>query len=197
MSDTKVKNSPLKIIIHIFTVLFTIAIILFIIYGIKEGIFSSNKNMVFYIKKMGIIAPLLFILIQTIQVIFPVIPGGASCLAGVIAFGPIEGFVYNYIGLCLGSVIAFLFSRKYGVKLIQKLFKQETIDKYMGYIKEHKFDKIFFWGIFLPGAPDDLLCYIAGITNMRLKTFITIILIGKPLALIGYSIGIEILPFLN
>lgn len=197
MSDVKIKNNALKILIQVCTILFTIAIILFIIYGIKEGIFSSNKTMLQYIKKMGFIAPLIFILIQIIQVIFPVIPGGASCLAGVIAFGPIEGFLYNYIGLCLGSVLAFLFSRKFGMKLIQKLFKQETIDKYMHYIQEHKFDKIFFWGIFLPGAPDDLLCYIAGITSMNLKTFIAIILFGKPLALIGYSVGIEILPFLT
>ncbi|MDD3340947.1 MAG: TVP38/TMEM64 family protein [Bacilli bacterium] len=195
MSDTKEKNNTFKWVIQAFTILFTIAIIAFIIYGIKEGIFSSNKEMLQYIKKMGYIAPLLFIFIQIVQVIFPVIPGGASCLAGVIAFGPIEGFIYNYIGLCLGSAIAFLLSRKYGMKLIQKLFKPETTEKYMQYIKEHKFHKIFFWGIFLPGAPDDLLCYIAGITNMSFKTFIIIIILGKPLALLGYSFGIGILPF--
>lgn len=191
------KHSYLKTLFGIITLFTTILIIIFIIYGIKDGIFSSNQEMVIYIKKFGWIAPLIFILIQIIQVVFPVIPGGASCLAGVIAFGPIIGFIYNYIGLCLGSIIAFFLSKKFGIKLIHKLFKAETVNKYVHYIETKKFDKIFFWGIFLPGAPDDLLCYIAGLTRMNTKTFIFIIILGKPLALLGYSFGIGLLPLLT
>lgn len=197
MEHAEKNNVAFKLGIKITTIIITILLCIFIIYGLKEGIFSSNKELVIYMKKLGIIAPLLFIIIQIIQVVFPVIPGGASCAAGVLAFGPIWGFIYNYIGLCLGSILAFLISRKYGMKIIHKLFKEETIDKYLSYIHEHKFDKIFFWGIFLPGAPDDLLCYIAGITKMKLKTFIIIIILGKPLALLGYSIGLNLLSFLN
>lgn len=195
MAETCKKTNYLKIFINTMTVIITILLIAFIIYGIKSGIFSSDKALTDYMKKVGIIAPLIFLLIQVLQVIFPVVPGGASCAAGVIAFGPVWGFIYNYIGLCIGSAAAFLISRKYGMKLIRKLFKEETVDKYLRYIHEKKFDKIFFWGIFLPGAPDDLLCYIAGVTNMKLKKFMWIIFIGKPLSLLGYSIGLGFLPF--
>lgn len=145
-----------------------------------------------YMKKFGIFAPAFFLVIQIFQVIFPVIPGGASCLAGVLAFGSVGGFIYNYIGLTLGSIIAFLISRKYGLKFVQKLFKEETINKYLLYIRNNKFNKIFFLGIFIPGAPDDLLCYISGLSKMNLKTFTLIILIGKPLALLMYSFFIEL-----
>lgn len=196
--DHSEKNSvAFKIGIRITTIVITILLCIFIIYGLKEGIFSSNKELVLYMKKLGIIAPLLFIVIQIVQVVFPVIPGGASCAAGVLAFGPVLGFIYNYIGLCIGSVVSFFISRRYGMKIVRKLFKEETIDKYLTYIHEHKFDKIFFWGIFLPGAPDDLLCYIAGITKMKFKTFLWIIILGKPLALLGYSIGLNLLSFLK
>ena len=44
--------------------------------------------------------------------------------------------------------------------------------------------------IFLPCAPDDLLCMLAGLTHMSLKKFVWIILLGKPLSLIAYSYGL-------
>lgn len=194
MIEVKKQHNYFKVVSSVITIVVTLAMIAFIIYGIKEGIFSSDKKMIHSIQKMGVLAPLLFIAIQVVQVVFPVIPGGASCLVGVIAFGPLWGFIYNYIGLCIGSLLAFFLSRKCGMKIIRKLFKEKTTQKYMKYTKQQKFDKIFFWGILIPGAPDDLLCYIAGLTKMTVGTFILVITLAKPLTLIGYSIGIDILP---
>ncbi len=181
------QQSHLKKIMTIVTILTTILLILFIVYGLKVGFFESNDALIRQIRQYGIIGPLFFLLIQVVQVIFPVIPGGASCFAGVLAFGPFEGFLYNYLGLCVGSIAAFYLSRRYGLPLIKKLFKEQTVDKYLGYIKTKTFERIFFWGILLPGAPDDLLCYIAGISDITSKRFVYIILLCKPLTLIFYS----------
>ena len=46
-----------------------------------------------------------------------------------------------------------MLSRNFGLPLIKKLFKEETINKYLKYIRTKKFEAIFFWGILLPGAP--------------------------------------------
>ena len=185
-------NINLKIIIKFITVLMTIMILLFAFYGLNVGILQDKNVLVSYIKDLGIGAPLFFIFLQIFQVVFPVIPGGASCLAGVLAFGPYLGFIYNYLGLTIGSVVVFCLSRKYGLKLIYKMFKEETIQKYLTYIRTNQFHKIFFLGIFLPGLPDDLLCYIAGISKMDYKTFLLIILMGKPLSLLIYSFFLEL-----
>lgn len=187
------EKKNLKIIFNLVTLFMTLLIIVFIIYGMKLGIFEDKMIMVNYIKQYGFFGPFIFILIQIFQVVFPIVPGGASCLAGVLAFGPVWGFIYNYVGLVIGSTCAYLLARRYGLKLIKKLFKKETIEKYIGYIKNKQFTKIFFWGILLPGLPDDLLCYIAGISEMNFKTFIFIIIIGKPLALILYSVFVRLL----
>lgn len=181
------EQNELKNLFKLSTILATIIILLFIIYGLKLGIFQNKIVLVNYIKKFGIIGPIFFLCFQIFQVIFPVIPGGASCLAGVLAFGPVRGFIYNYLGLVIGSIIAFNLSRKYGIKIINNFFKEETIEKYLKYIKDNKFNKIFFLGIFLPGLPDDLLCYIAGMSKINFKKFLTIILLGKPLTLLTYS----------
>lgn len=187
------KKKLLKNVFNITTIIMTVLIIAFIVYGIKIGIFSDKNMLIEYMKKFGIFAPAVFIFIQIIQVIFPVIPGGASCLAGVLAFGPIWGFIYNEIGLSIGSIIAYFLSKEYGLKLINSLFKKEQVDKYLGYIRNNKFEKVFLWGIILPGLPDDLMCYVAGLSNISLKKFCAIIILGKPFALILYSLFFNVI----
>ena len=185
---TKENDTALKKIMTIITIIVTILLVAFIIYALKMNLLNDSDLLLERIKSYGLIAPLIFLLIQIVQVVFPVIPGGASCLVGVLAFGPIEGFIYNYVGLTLGSIVSFFLSRNFGLPLINKLFKKETVDKYLGYVRTKKFEKIFFLGIFLPGAPDDLLCYIAGISGLTFLRFLFIILIGKPFTLIFYSL---------
>jgi len=183
----------IKLLFRVVTVIVTLLLALFIIHGLRLGIFQDKMMLVSYIKKFGIAAPIFFLFLQAFQVVFPVIPGGASCLAGVLAFGPVLGFIYNYIGLIFGSIIVFNLSRRYGIKLIYKLFDKEVIDKYLNYIRTNKFNKIFFLGILIPGFPDDLLCYVAGVSNMNIKTFLFILIVGKPLSLLMYSIFIGLL----
>lgn len=188
--DSDGKN--LKTIMTVTTVIMTILLVAFIIYAVNMNLLTSPEVLVDRIKEYGFIGPIIFLLIQIVQVVFPVIPGGASCLAGTLAFGPIEGFIYNYVGLTLGSIFAYMLSRNFGLPLIKKLFKEETINKYLKYIRTKKFEKIFFWGILFPGAPDDLLCYISGISNLTFKKFLIIILVGKPLTLIFYSLFVNL-----
>ena len=185
---TKENDTTLKKVMTIITVIVTILLVAFIIYALKMNLLNDSDLLLKRIKSYGLIAPLIFLLIQIVQVVFPVIPGGASCLVGVLAFGPIEGFIYNYVGLTLGSIVSFFLSRNFGLPLINKLFQKETVDKYLGYVRTKKFEKIFFLGIFLPGTPDDLLCYIAGISGLTFFRFLFIILIGKPFTLIFYSL---------
>ena len=125
------------------------------------------------------------------QVVIPILPGGVSCLAGVLIFGPVWGFVYNYIGISIGSILAFLLSKQYGRPVVRNIIGEKNYDKYIGWLsKGNGFDKAFAVAIFLPVAPDDLLCYIAGLTKMTLKKFTAIILLGKPGSILLYSLGL-------
>ena len=42
-------------------------------------------------------------------------------------------------------------------------------------------------------APDDFLCYLAGTTSMTWRRFTTIILLGTPLSIALYSLGLTVL----
>lgn len=189
-------KSKSKLILNILTIIGIVAIIFFIYFAVKERWFLDNEILLTKIKSFGLLAPLCFILIQMVQVVLPVIPGGASCLVGVMAFGAVGGFIYNYVGLVLGSICSFLLSRKFGMSIINKLFKEKDIKKALDKINNSKYDLIFFLIILLPGLPDDLFCYISGITKMSLKKFTLIILIGKPLTLLVYSICFQFFPII-
>lgn len=189
-------KSKSKLILNILTIIGIVAVIFFIYFAVKERWFLDNKILLTKIKSFGLLAPLCFILIQIVQVVLPVIPGGASCLVGVMAFGAVGGFIYNYVGLVLGSICSFLLSRKFGMSIINKLFKEKDIKKALDKINNSKYDLIFFLIILLPGLPDDLFCYISGITKMSLKKFTLIILIGKPLTLLVYSICFQFFPII-
>ena len=189
-------KSKSKLILNILTIIGIVAVIFFVYFAVKERWFLDNEILLTKIKSFGLLAPLCFILIQMVQVVLPVIPGGASCLVGVMAFGAVGGFIYNYVGLVLGSICSFLLSRKFGLSIINKLFKEKDIKKALDKINNSKYDLIFFLIILLPGLPDDLFCYISGITKMSLKKFTLIILIGKPLTLLVYSICFQFFPII-
>ena len=161
------------------------------VYLWKIGVFSSQEKLQEYIAGFGVMGGLVFVFIQIIQVVIPIIPGGISCLAGVILFGAGMGFVYNYVGICIGSVIAFLIAKAYGKPLLEKMFQPKLLEKYDSWTQtQNRFAKLFALAIFLPVAPDDFLCYLAGTTNMSLKTFTVIILLGKPCSIAAYSLGL-------
>lgn len=188
-----------KRIFQVTTILGTLFLIGLILYFLSQGYFTDSTKLQALLNQTGIFAPLLFILLQIFQVIIPIIPGGASSALGIVAFGPIWGFVYNYAGLVIGSILAFLLVKRYGKTFILKVCDQKTHDKYIGWLdKGKKFDRFFAAAIFFPCAPDDILCMIAGLTSMTLKKFSMIIILGKPLALLAYSFGLsEILKIID
>ena len=84
----------------------------------------------------GAAGALIFTVFQAVQVVVPILPGGLGCLVGVLMFGPVWGFVYNYVGICAGSLMAFAVARSCGKPLLPLLFSQKTIDRYSRWAEE-------------------------------------------------------------
>ncbi|MFK4565548.1 TVP38/TMEM64 family protein [Enterococcus sp. UD-01] len=178
-------------IINCISIVGLIATIVVIIYFIRLGVFKDINALRGLVGDSVILGPILFVLIQIIQVVVPIIPGGISCAAGVLIFGPFAGFIYNYVGIAIGSVIIFLLGRQYGKPFILSLINDKTYNKYIGWLdNEKRFERLFALAIFLPVAPDDALCLMAGLTKMSLKKFTLIILLAKPVSIFLYSLAL-------
>ncbi|MGG6795509.1 UNVERIFIED_CONTAM: TVP38/TMEM64 family protein [Streptococcus canis] len=142
-----------------------------------------------YLVKLGILAPCLFILIQIIQVVYPVIPGGLTCVLGHVVFGPFLGFVYNTIGIFIGSLMSFMLAKRYGEQFAKAFVSEDTYNKYIPYLDKGKYFERFLAAAFiLPGFPDDFLCMVAGLGKMSLRKFTVIFLVSKPIALYIYTV---------
>lgn len=161
------------------------------IYFINLGVFKDINALRGLVGNSVILGPIIFMLLQILQVVIPIIPGGISSAAGVLIFGPYLGFVYNYVGISIGSVIIFLLGRRYGKPFILSMISDKTYDKYIGWLdNQSQFEKLFALAIFLPVAPDDALCLMAGLTNISVKKFTLIILLAKPLSIFLYSMAL-------
>ncbi len=178
-------------LINYATIVTSIIIILLVIHWYHIGIFTSQAKMKAYLANKQVIGPLIFVLIQIVQVVIPIIPGGISLLGGVVFFGPVAGFLYNYIGICIGSLINFFLARYYGRAFIFHIVSEKTLAKYMKWTKnQRKFNWFFALCILAPAAPDDVLCLLAGLTEMRFWTYFWIIILCKPWTIAAYSLGL-------
>lgn len=185
------ERTKTAVYLNLCTIVGLLAMAWFIWYGIQTKIFVSQDALAAFLGRFGFWAPVLFIAIQAVQVVIPILPGAIGCLGGVLIFGPVWGFVYNYVGISIGSVLAFLLSKNYGKPFVRGMIGEKNYEKYIGWLdKGNGFDKAFAVAIFLPVAPDDLLCYIAGLTKMTLKRFTAIIILGKPGSILLYSLGL-------
>lgn len=164
------------------------AIIVFLIKSYFDGYFHSADTFKNYIQGFGLFAPVVLGLIQLFQVVIPILPGFLGCAVGAMLFGTAGGFWINYLGISAGSIIAFYIARRYGLHVVQGLIGEDNYNKYLGWTTKKSFLWIFAAAILLPLAPDDVLCFLAGLTPMSSKKFVAIILLMKPWCILFYSI---------
>ena len=101
-------------------ILILIALIILLWNPLME-IFSNPDKIRNYIKSFGIFAPLIFIGIVILQVLFAPIPGQVAGIAGGYIFGVYLGILYSMIGLIIGSFIVFYLARKFGRTFVEKI----------------------------------------------------------------------------
>ncbi|MFS5703427.1 TVP38/TMEM64 family protein [Streptococcus agalactiae] len=168
-------------------VLALIATLVLVVYLYKLGILNDSNELKDLVHKYEFWGPMIFIVAQIVQIVFPVIPGGVTTVAGFLIFGPTLGFIYNYIGIIIGSVILFWLVKFYGRKFVLLFMDQKTFDKYESKLETSGYEKFFIFCMASPISPADIMVMITGLSNMSIKRFVTIIMITKPISIIGYS----------
>ncbi len=176
--------------LSVISIVLTAGIVAISLYGYFAGWFNSISDLQEFISSFGMFAPVLFIFSQVIQVVVPVIPNPVLCVTGVAMFGPVFGFIYNYIGICIGSMVSFYIARLAGPKILPKLFSEKLIYRYSSWVtkKNNVLLPLLAVAISLPIMPDDFICYLAGTTKIKAKHFTFIILFGRTITISLYSI---------
>lgn len=161
------------------------AVVLYFI-GKSRGwlsMFDSVDELQAFISGYGVWAPLIFFLLQVIQVILAPIPGSLTTLFGGIFFGFWKAMFISLAAVFTGSIILFLFAKYLGRPLVTRLIGKERVDKYMKSMSARQF-WVLFMMFLMPFFPDDVLCLMAGLTAIKLPGFALMVLITRPWGLV-------------
>jgi len=130
------------------------------------------------LREWGVLAPVIFIGLQALQVVIAPIPGELTGILGGYLFGQWAGLFYSTIGLALGSVAAFAVGRWLGTRYVQKLVSPDMWRK-LGFIVEAEGAILCFVVFLIPGLPKDLACYLCGMSPMPIWVFVAVSTLGR------------------
>ncbi len=154
-----------------FTILFAIVICFYIIFkftGLWQKV-NSIEKLRKIVESGGVFSFIVFIILQILQTTVLQIPAIVVTIAGTLIFGRWTTFILSFIAVMIGSVIMFWVGRKAGRKFLNWLTGKEEADVWIKRMSNGKY--LFFLMMLFPLFPDDILCVIAGLTNMSFSFF--------------------------
>ena len=152
--------------------------------------FASNPEILRgWMQELGIWGILIFGVFNFLQVVFAVIPGGPFELAAGYIFGAVPGTLLCDITMTISSVVVFLLVRKFGIRFVELFISRRQIEN-MEFLKDNqKVQSVLFFIFLLPGTPKDVVTYLAGLTNLSLKSWIFICFVGRFPAILLTALG--------
>ena len=147
-----------------------------------------------YIDGFGAWAVIIYILFSYLQVVILPVPGSATVAAGVVLFGWLECSLYSFIGIVLGSITAFAIGRWIGYRAVCWIVGKDDLDKWLNKIKGKDY-LILSLMFLLPMFPDDVLCFVAGLSSMTWPYFLVMIVITRLISTFTVSLSFDLIPF--
>ncbi len=142
------------------------------------AIFENRDTLRNYVENWGKAAPVVFILIQALQVVIAPIPGEFTGAVGGFIFGALPNTIYSTIGLSIGSMAAFLAARVIGMPLVKYFVSEKSLERFH-FLTERRGATISLILFAIPGFPKDILSYILGLSPMGVITFFWVSAIGR------------------
>ena len=142
-----------------------------------------------WVDARGVWGRLAYIGVVILQVIFALIPGEPFELAAGYAFGAWEGTFLCLLAGTVGSMLVFFAVRKWGMRLVTVFFEEEKVKKLRFLQSTPGRDFLFLFIFMLPGTPKDLLCYFAGLTDIRPWKWVFIASVGRLPAILTSTLG--------
>ncbi|QIB75564.1 TVP38/TMEM64 family protein [Halogeometricum borinquense] len=131
-----------------------------------------------FIQGYGFWAPLVLVILQSLQVVAAPIPGQILALVAGYLFGAWWGTVYNVIGITIGSTVAFWLARRFGRAYVERIVHEDVLAQFDSIDTAHARLTLFLFFL-VPGLPDDILCFAGGLTKIPLWQLVALAIIGR------------------
>lgn len=151
-------------------------------------LFFDRRRLMEVIARYRSHAVVIFVALQSLQVVAAPVPGELTGFAGGVLFGPVWGVIYSTLGLTIGSWIAFMLARWMGRPLVEAVINVETMRRY-DHMMKHKGLFLALLLFLIPGFPKDYLCYVLGLGHMRQRHFLAICVSGRFVGTVLLTLG--------
>lgn len=154
----------------------------------RSGFFSatSAEELRAYIDRFAPYSHLCFFLLQLLSVVLAPIPSNISAAAGGLLFGTWISFLLTFSAVVCGSVLVFWLARILGRDFADRMVSRHLSEKYQDLIQE-KATVFLVLAFLFPFFPDDVLCILAGLTDLPMRSFALIVLLTRPWGLLFAS----------
>ena len=169
--DTKTTRGKImraSLFVLILVLIFVVAYFILKATGAWEKVNSIDKIRDI-VQSGGMFSFLIFIIFQILQTTILQIPAIFVTIAGAVIFGRWPAFIMSYVAVMIGSLIMFWVGRKAGRKFLNWMIGKDTSEKWIDRMSRGKY--LFFLMMLFPMFPDDILCVVAGLTNMSFSFF--------------------------
>ena len=139
-----------------------------------------------YIDRFAPCSQLICFLLQLLSVILAPIPSNITAAAGGVLFGTWTAFLLTFAAVAAGSLLVFGLARALGRDFADRVVSRKLSDKYQDILRSKA--PVFLTLAFLfPFFPDDMLCILAGLTDISFRRFTVIVLLARPWGLLFAS----------
>ena len=147
--------------------------------------FRSYDEVILYLRSFKGISALVFVLAQILQIVISVLPGEMFEIVAGSLFGFPLGLLLTFIGVLIGTALAYLIAHYLGRDAVCMIAGEERMHKYIDMLNSERAYIIVFILYLLPGIPKDILCYIAGISQMKFRPVLLISSVARTPGICG------------
>jgi uncharacterized membrane protein YdjX (TVP38/TMEM64 family) len=176
-------SNALRVFVFVFAFALIAAILLFVLDSILPGFLNvlehgDHAQIEQYIRSFGSFGgALLGFLLQFIQILSVLFPGGPIQIAIGIVFGTFEGFLICFSGYVLANLFVFWSARKLGNRLDQ-IFSSNRKNRLRFIAEAQHPGFVVALSCLLPFLPNGLVPYIAARTKISTGRFLISIILG-------------------
>jgi uncharacterized membrane protein YdjX (TVP38/TMEM64 family) len=151
------------------------------------------ENIMDLIQEYRSFGPIPGVVLPMIEAFLPFLPLVLFVMANASAFGLWLGFLYSWLGSCLGALLLFLLIRKYGQKRVFSfLSKHPKVRKLMDWVDRHGFGPLFLLLCF-PFTPSVVVNIVAALSKISMYQYMLAVAIGKmvmifTMSFVGYDL---------
>lgn len=138
-----------------------------------------------YFENNKIVMAFVYMGMQCLQIVISMVPGQWLQIAAGYFYGIPMAYTMSVAGAVLGTVTSYYLAKVLGRDAMYLFFGKNKIDELILRLNSKKAMIIIFIIFLIPGIPKDICSYGAGLSNMKLKAFLAVSLLGRTPGMLG------------